>query len=79
MAKLTIRISRNFGTNDLDFNAVTPRQIIDNMRGTLPDLPQGLKWVMLKGGNFIDHDVSLDKLGFKDADTAELIALVEGA
>lgn len=82
MANLTIRISttgQEFDANDLDFNSVTPQQIIDNMRGNLPDAGQGMGWKMLKGAQVVDQNVSLDKLGFKDGDTAELMAKVEGA
>lgn len=82
MAKITIRISttgQEFDANDLDFNVVTPQQIIDNMRGNLPDAGQGMGWKMLKGAQVVDQTVSLDKLGFRDGDTAELMAKVEGA
>lgn len=82
MAKLTIRISttgQEFDANDLDFNAVTPQQIMDNMRGNLPDAGQGMGWKMLKGAQVVDQTVSLENLGFKDGDTAELMAKVEGA
>jgi len=82
MAKLIIRNSRTgqeFDANDLDFNTVTPQQIIDNMRGNIPDPPQGWIWYMLKGGDLVDKSQLLYKLGFKDGDTAVLIALVEGA
>jgi len=82
MAKLTIRISTTgseFEANDLDFAQVTPQQIIDNMRGNLPDAGQGMGWKMLKGAQVVDQNVTLDKLGFKDGDTAELMAKVEGA
>ena len=82
MAKLTIRISttgQEFDANDLDFNAVTPQQIIDNMRGNLPEAGQGKGWQMFKAGTNIDQNVSLNAIGFKDGDTAELMAKVEGA
>lgn len=82
MAKLTIRISttgQEFDANDLDFTVVTPQQIIDNMRTNLPDAGQGMGWKMLKGAQVVDQTVSLDKLGFKDGDTAELMSKVEGA
>lgn len=82
MAKLTIRISTTgseFEANDLDFSHVTPQQIIDNMRGNLPDAGQGMGWKMLKGAQVVDQNVNLDNLGFKDGDTAELMAKVEGA
>ena len=82
MAKLNLRISTTgseFEANDLDFTQVTPQQILDNMRGNLPDAGQGKGWKMLKGGQVVDQDVSLDKLGFKDGDTADLMAKVEGA
>ena len=82
MAKLTIRISttgQEFDADNLDFNTVTPQQIIDNMRGNLPDAGQGMGWKMLKGNAVIDQNISLDKLGFRDGDTAELMSKVEGA
>lgn len=82
MAKLTIRISttgQEFDADDIDFSQVTPQQIIDNMRGNLPDAGQGMHWKILKGAQVIDQNVTLDKLGFKDGDTAELMAKVEGA
>ena len=82
MAKLTIRISTTgseFEANDLDFTQVTPQQILDNMRANLPEAGQGMGWKMLKGGQVVDQNVTLDKLGFKDGDTADLMAKVEGA
>jgi len=82
MANLTIRISttgQEFDANDLDFNSVTPQQIIDNMRGNIPDPGQGQKWTMMRGSQPVDSNISLDKLGYKDGDTAELTAKVEGA
>jgi len=82
MAKLTIRISTTgseYEANDLDFSQVTPQQIIDNMRGNLPDAGQGMGWKMLKGAQVVDQNVSLTQLGFRDGDTAELMAKVEGA
>jgi hypothetical protein len=82
MAKLTIRISTTgseFEADGLDFTQVTPQQIIDNMRGNLPDAGQGMNWKMLKGDQVVDQQVTLDNLGFKDGDTAALMAKVEGA
>jgi hypothetical protein len=82
MAKLTIRIPTNgseFETSDIDFAQFTPQQIIDNMRGNLPDAGQGKGWKMLRGGQVVDQHVALDQLGFRDGDTAELMAKVEGA
>ena len=82
MSKLTIRISttgQEFDANDLDFNIVTPQQIIDNMRGNLPEAGQGMGWKMLRGAQVVDQNISLNSLGFKDGDTAELMAKVEGA
>ena len=82
MAKLTIRISTNgseFETSDIEFTQYTPQQIIDSMRGSLPDAGQGMGWKMLKGSQVVDQHVTLDQLGFRDGDTAELMAKVEGA
>jgi hypothetical protein len=82
MAKLTIRIpttGSEFETNDIDFTQFTPQQIIDNMRGNLPEAGQGLGWKMLKGAQVVEQHVTLDQLGFRDGDTAELMAKVAGA
>lgn len=82
MAKLTIRISTTgaeFETSDIDFTQYTPQQIIDNMRGNLPPAGEGMGWRMLKGGQLIDQHVSLDQLGFRDGDTADLAGKVEAA
>lgn len=82
MAKLTIRISTTgseFEADNLDFTQVTPQQIVDNMRGNLPDAGQGMGWKLLRGGQLVDQHVTLEQLGFRDGDTADLTAKVEGA
>jgi hypothetical protein len=82
MAKLTIRISTTgseFEADNIDFTQVTPQQIIDSMRGNLPEAGQGKVWNMLKGNQLIDQHVTLDQLGFRDGDTAELAGKVEAA
>ena len=82
MATLNIRISttgEEFDADDLDFSQVTPQQILDNMRDNLPDAGQGMGWKMLKGSQVVDQNTSLEDLGFKYGDTAELMAKVEGA
>lgn len=82
MAKLTIRISTTgaqFETSDIDFARYTPHQIIDHMRGNLPAAGEGMGWRMLKGTHLVDQHVTLDQLGFKDGDTAELTGKVEAA
>ena len=82
MAKLTIRISTTgseFEADGIDFAQVTPQQIIDNMRGNLPEAGHGMGWKMLRGSQVVDQHVTLDQLGFRDGDTAELMAKVEGA
>jgi hypothetical protein len=82
MAKLTIRIpttDSEFETTDIDFTQFTPQQIIDSMRGNLPEAGQGLGWKMLKGAQVVEQHVTLDQLGFRDGDTAELMAKVAGA
>lgn len=82
MAKLNILMpttGSEFEANDLDFSQVTPQQIISNMRGNLPDAEQGKEWKLLKGDLVVDQNVTLDKLGFKDGDTAQLMGKVVGA
>ena len=82
MANLTIRIStthEEFNATDLDFSTVTPLQIIDKMRGEIPEAGQGMGWTMLRDKTVVDQNVTLDKLGFKDGDTAILTGKVEGA
>jgi len=82
MAKLTIRIpttDAEFETSDIDFTQYNPQQIIDSMRGNLPQAGQGKGWKMLRGGQVVDQHVALDQLGFRDGDTADLMAKVEGA
>lgn len=82
MAKLTIRIpttGAEFETSDIDFTQFTPQQIIDNMRGNLPDAGQGMGWKMLRGDQVVEQHVTLDQLGFRDSDIAQLMAKVEGA
>lgn len=82
MANLTIRISttrEEYDANDIDLSEVTPRQVIDNMSGVLPGAGQDMEWKMLRGNQVVDQEVSLEDLGFKDGDTAELMAKVSGA
>jgi hypothetical protein len=82
MAKLTIRISTTgaeFETSDIDFAQVTPQQIIDNMPGNLADAGAGNDWKMFRGTQPVDGHVTLDQLGFRDGDTAELMAKLKAA
>jgi len=82
MAKLTIRIpttGAEFETSDIEFTQFTPQQIIDNMRGNLPEAGQGLGWKMLKGAQVVEQHVTLDQLGFRDGDTANVMSKVEAA
>lgn len=82
MAKLTIRIpttGSEFETSDIDFTQYTPQQIIDNMRGNLPEAGHGMGWKLLKGDQVIEQHITLDQLGFVDGETANLMAKVEGA
>ena len=82
MAKLTIRISTTgseFEADNLDFAQVTPQQIVDNMPDNLPDAGPGMGWKLHKGSQLVDQDVTLDQLGFRDGDTADLRAKVAGA
>lgn len=82
MAKLTIRITTTgseFEADNIDFTQVTPQQIIDNMPSDIPDAGQGMGWRMLKGSQIVDPHVTLDQLGFRDGDTADLTGKVEAA
>ena len=82
MAKLTIRIpttDSEIETTDIDFTQITPQQIIDSMRGHVPDAGEGRGWKLLRGGQVVDQHVALDQLGFRDGDTAEVMDKVEGA
>jgi hypothetical protein len=36
-------------------------------------------WKLLKGDQVVDQHGTLDQLGFRDGDTAQLMAKVEGA
>lgn len=83
MAKLNIRIPTTgleFETEDVDFSQITPQRIIENMRGEiLHDPGENMGWRMLRGSQVVNQDATLEDLGFRDGDTADLMAKVEGA
>ena len=82
MAKLTIRIpttGAEFETSDIDFTQFTPQQIIDSMRGNLPHAGDNRGWNLLKGNQVVEQHVTLDQLGFRDGDTANVLSKLEAA
>lgn len=81
MATLTLRIAttgEEFEAKDIDFGTVTPAQLIDNMRDILPH-NDNETLTLLKGSILVDQNETLDKVGFKDGDIAEIVGKVKGA
>jgi len=83
MATLNVAISTTgeaFVARDIDFTEVTPKDILANSEDfNLPPPPQGEEWRLLRGSTVVDENTTLDKLGFKDGDTAQLMTKVKGA
>jgi len=59
---------------DVDFSKVTPRQILNNKDLGLPIPETQKEWHLVKGSQVVDSDTTLEKLGFKDGDKAEIVA-----
>lgn len=82
MAKLNIvhpTTGEEFET-EVDFTVVTPRKLMQEMKDNLPAPETNKSWELAKGNLIIDQDTTLEKLGFKDGDTAHILSgKVEGA
>jgi len=82
MAKLNVIIpttGEEFEIPDLDFSTTTPKDILTSDGFVLPEAPQGQKWQLVKGSQVVDENLTLEELGFKDNDMAQIMAKVKGA
>jgi hypothetical protein len=82
MATLNLVIlttGESFEAQDIDFEEVTPREILNSEVLGLPVAQDGQKWQLLKGSLVVDQEKTLAQIGFKDGDEAYITAKVNGA
>jgi hypothetical protein len=82
MSKLNLIISttsQKFEVPDIDFAKVTPKDILSIEDLELPPPPARSKWQLLKGPVVVDENTTLEKLGFRDGDKAQIMAMLSSA